>query len=133
MKGAASKLFNTTSANHIENIIDVNGVKVAKVAVSVDGTWQRRGYNSKYGVVFTISVDTGEVLDAVVRSLYCHQCASKHHLLKEEDFQQWYREHQSQCQINHQGSSESMETSGAIEMFLQSIETRNLMYHIFFW
>ena len=66
MKEAASKLFNTTSANHIENIIDVNGVKVAKVIVSVDGTWQRRGYNSKYGVVLIISVDTGEVLDAVV-------------------------------------------------------------------
>ena len=33
------------------------------IITSVDGTWQRRGHNSKTGVVFVISILTGEVLD----------------------------------------------------------------------
>ena len=32
-------------------------------AVSFDGTWAKRGCTSLTGVVFVISVDTGEVLD----------------------------------------------------------------------
>ena len=28
------------------------------------------------GVVFVISIDTGEVLDYDVRSLFCHECTS---------------------------------------------------------
>ena len=34
------------------------------VAVSVDGTWQKRyGFSSLHGLVFIMSMDTGEVLD----------------------------------------------------------------------
>ena len=35
----------------------------ADVAVSVDGTWQKRGHNSRIVVVFILSIGTGEVLD----------------------------------------------------------------------
>ena len=47
---------------------------IAKVAVTVDDTWQRLGNCSKIGVVFVISVITGEVIDYVVKSLVCHEC-----------------------------------------------------------
>ena len=36
---------------------------IANVSVTVDGTWQKRGYSSKIGVVFVISVEMGEILD----------------------------------------------------------------------
>lgn len=42
---------------------DIGSNGVAEVAVTVDGTWQRRGHSSKIGVILVISVDTGEVLD----------------------------------------------------------------------
>ena len=48
----------------------LNNKQVAKVAASVDGTWQKRGHNSKIGVVFILSVDTGEVLDVIVKCLF---------------------------------------------------------------
>ena len=35
---------------------------IALVSVTVDWTWQKRGHSSKIGVVFIISVDTGEIL-----------------------------------------------------------------------
>ena len=64
LKDAGNKLFNVILENEPENV-DVNddGTQDANVAVSVDGTWQHRGCNSKFGVVFEISILTGEVLD----------------------------------------------------------------------
>ena len=43
-------------------------------SVTVDGTWQKRGHTSKIGVVFAISVDTGEILDYEIKSLFCCEC-----------------------------------------------------------
>ena len=49
--------------------------QVVDVAVSVDGAWQKRyGFNSLNGMVFVIYVDTGYVLDYVVKSKFCHEC-----------------------------------------------------------
>ena len=73
MKEAAQRLFVYIENNSPENIMLCNEKSVAKVAVTVDGTWQKRGFSSKIGVVFIISVDTGEVLDAMVKSLECHE------------------------------------------------------------
>ncbi|GFW02913.1 integrase catalytic domain-containing protein [Trichonephila clavipes] len=44
---------------------------IVKCGISVDGTWQRRGYTSMNGRVAAISVDTGKVLDIEVMSSYC--------------------------------------------------------------
>ena len=38
----------------------------ADVGVSVDGTWQRKGFSSTVGVVATISIDNGKVLDVAI-------------------------------------------------------------------
>ena len=35
---------------------------IAKVGVTVDGTWHKREHSSKMGVVFVLSIDTDEVL-----------------------------------------------------------------------
>ena len=40
------------------------------VAVSFHGTWAKRGHTSLFGVVFAISVDSGEVLDYEVLSKF---------------------------------------------------------------
>lgn len=81
-----------------------------------------------------MSVDTSEVIDVAIRSLYCHQCSVNASLLSEntDKFKEWYLKHKINCAINHCGSSGKMETEGAIEMFLRSIPTRYLMYSTFF-
>lgn len=44
------------------------------VAVSVDGTWQKRyGYSSLHGVIFVIAMGTGEVLDYELKSKVCFE------------------------------------------------------------
>ena len=42
---------------------DDKGNEVIKCGVSVDGTWQKRGYASLNGSVAALSIDTGKVLD----------------------------------------------------------------------
>ncbi|GFX56786.1 uncharacterized protein TNCV_495341 [Trichonephila clavipes] len=46
-----------------------------KCGISIDGTWQRRGYSSLNGCVSAISVDTGKFLEIEVMNQYCHICA----------------------------------------------------------
>ena len=43
---------------------------VVHTAVSVDGTWQKRGFTSYNGAVAAISITTGRVLDVEAMSPY---------------------------------------------------------------
>ncbi|GFX81198.1 uncharacterized protein TNCV_1911901 [Trichonephila clavipes] len=85
--------------------------------VSVDGTWQRRGFSSLNGCVSAISVDTGEIIDFETLSQFCRKCNSK-------------TEQQNvklQC-THHTGSSSSMEPVGAYRIFERSEDHRMLRY-----
>ena len=48
-----------------------------------------------------------------------------------DEYKEWKAAHDPVCQINHKGSSESMEAAGAEEIFLRSIEKRRLRYTLF--
>ena len=129
-KEAANKLANICLDEDPENTVISDGVIVTNVSVSVDETWQRKGHNSKTGVVFVISILTGEVMDYEVKTLYCHECVAH----KNDDkttlrYQQWMENHS--CDINHSGSSDSMETAAAVEMFSRSVGKQNLKYTTF--
>ena len=132
MSRAADRLFKLIEKETEDQIVTLpDGKKVASVAVSVDGTWQKRGHTSRIGVVFILSIDTGEVLDFVLKSLICHECNFGRSKFKGEQLMKWLETHKPNCTINHKGSSDSMETQGAIEMFLCSVERHNLQYTSF--
>ena len=129
MKEAADRLKYVTLEEEPENIeCDKDGNIIAHVAVTVDGTWQKRGHSSKIGVVFVISVRTGEVLDYIVKDLVCHTCQNYKKKHKTEEYIQWSEKHSSVCYVNHKGSLDSMESQEACETFLRSVEKRNLKY-----
>ena len=52
---------------------------VAKITVSCDGTWQKRGNSSSNGVVTVIAADTGKCLDYRVLSKHCDACSYWEH------------------------------------------------------
>ena len=129
---AAERLRQLASHEDEECVVEIDGQSVCKVAVSTDGTWQKRGYSSKIGVVFAISVMTGEIIDYEVKSLICKECSSKEHTDKTSaDYLSWKESHASHCEVNHVGSSEEMESSGAVSIFSRSIEKRKLIYSTF--
>ena len=133
LNAAANSLIEFTLDEHPEDVhIDDNGAMICDVAVTVDGTWQKRGHSSKIGVVFVLSVQTGEVLDFEVKSLYCHECTAHWHEDKTTDrFKRWLQDHQTECSINHSGSSEAMEAEAAKDIFLRSVEKLGLRYTVF--
>ena len=107
MKEAADRLLSSCSPDDIE--LDPNGVMIAQVAVTLDGTWQKRGHSSKHGVVYLLSVDTGEVLDYCIKTLFCQCVNHQNDVKKSSKYKDWYDGHKPNCTINYHGSSGGME------------------------
>ena len=55
---------------------------IVDIGVTVDGTWQRRGYTSMNGVVVDMSIDSGKILDIEPLSRYCKSCNTMSRTLK---------------------------------------------------
>ncbi|CAN7994762.1 unnamed protein product, partial [Ixodes pacificus] len=87
-------------------------------AVTVDGTWMKRGYSSLHGVVAAVSADTGKVLDFEVESKFCHMCARNLHP----------DDNLSECKITYDGPFGGMESAGAVKIFGRSVEKHQIMY-----
>ena len=62
------------------------------VTVTLYGTWQKKyGFNSLLGVVFLLSIRTGEVLGSVVKSKVCYECKSRRNWDQSSDcYKDWY-------------------------------------------
>ena len=131
MKEAASRIRKLVlDKNPHAGKIDPDGA--IPVAVSIDGTWHKRGYSSKYGVVVAILVDTGEVIDYEVLSKHCFECTKHSKDNKDsEKYKKWKEGHASKCNKNFHGSSGGMEGVGALSIFKRSIDQYKLKYTTF--
>ena len=103
---------------------------MADIEVSVDGTWQRRGYSSLNGVVVAISIDTGKIVDLEVLTRYCRQCDIQNKLLKDniEALNVWKEKHKGDCKLNHNGSAPAMKAALAKTIFERSAVERAARY-----
>ncbi|CAG5121444.1 unnamed protein product [Candidula unifasciata] len=112
---------------------EIKQKKGEAITVSCDGTWQRRGFQSKNGVVTLLTVDgpNSKVLDTAVLSNYCNPCAKNKKTKTEAEFQAWKLSHAQNCDKNHSGSAGSMEPTGALEMFRRSEQLYGLRYASF--
>ncbi|GFU19446.1 uncharacterized protein TNCV_4371271 [Trichonephila clavipes] len=79
-------------AEAVREAVDENDGK-RDLAVAVDGSWQKRGFASKNGLVTVTSVDTGKVIDVEVFSKHCI-CPNK-------------TKHLQNCKRNFEGYSEA--------------------------
>ena len=102
---------------------------VIDISVSFDGSWQKRGFTSLYGIGVCIDVLTGLVIDYHVRSKHCHTC----NMLEARDLPpaelaQRREEHAPDCDINHATSSKAMEVESAKVMWQRSEEKFKFRY-----
>ena len=108
--------------NNAYKIRDVSGNDDRECRVSIDGTWQKRGYSSHNGVVTVISLDTQKGLDVEVLSDKCQEC------------QIWEKRFNIQGTMHGRhptgarSSAGSMETARAVRIFERSLATRELKY-----
>ena len=106
---------------------------VMNIQVSFDGTWQKRGFTSNYGIGVCIDILTGLVIDYEVLSLYCHACVLKEgqhrdNEISEEQLLGWQELHASDCAKNFCGSSKAMEQESAKRMWARSLTRHHFRY-----
>ena len=102
------------------------------VAVSCDGTWQKRGHQSLYGVQAIISAATSKVLDYDIQSKHCQSCQWHANWDRStKDYKDLIEKHEPICDINYAGSANRMEAHGADVLWGRSLEGRNLRYTVF--
>ena len=99
-----------------------------QLSVSYDGSWKTRGFHSPFGVGFVIEVLTGLVIDYAIRSKYCVECELVGKKLNGEEKELWQQLHEDHCDVNHTGSSGSMETEAAKVMWSRSVEVMGAQY-----
>ena len=89
--------------------------QIVDIGVTVDETWQRRGYTSMNGVVVAMSVDSGKVLDIEVLPRFCKSCSSMGRILKDDPqkLEEWLETHKESCPVNYTGTAPAMEVEGA--------------------
>ena len=86
------------------------------IAVSGGGTWRKRGFSSSYGVLTALSTITGKALDCEVMSKDCKECKFWRGKEAHDAFQEWWEGHRNKCHTNFEGSSESMDASGLLNI-----------------
>ena len=117
------------AAAHLREMHKAKDDDILDVKVTCDGTWQRRGHQSLFGVVIVASWDTGQVLDTEVLSKWCMICNSKRHLdPTSQEFLDWWEEHQAFCEADFYDKSGSMEVEGALRIWKRSVEQYKLRY-----
>ena len=133
IRDAAKIAANHSMVNAADELIKPSG-HVANVGVTVDGTWQRRGYSSMNGVVVAMSVNNGKILDVEILNRYCKLCSTTSRNLKDnpEQLEEWQKIHKESCSLNYTGSAPAMEVEGAKRIFERSIEKRNLRYTTYY-
>lgn len=71
---------------------------------------------------------TGKVVDVLVKRKYCKSCEFWEKKSDTEEYREWAKTHENECQTNHQGSAGKMEVDAAIEMFHRSESLHGLKY-----
>ena len=84
---------------------------VLDAGVSIDGSWNQRGWAARDGVVAVISIDTGKVFDVAFLSNSCTACEQMKRKQQEGaisrmDYLGWVVRHEESCYHNHEGSSQ---------------------------
>ena len=107
--------------------IEIKTYGVSKCAVSLDGSWQRRGHSSHHGIVGCISIDTGKCIDIEVLSNFCEGCSYWEGKPKDtRKYIEWQEKHK--CKKDHDGSAGAMEPTGAASTFLRSESNHGLQF-----
>ena len=106
--------------DEVRKLYDASQNQVIDIIISCDGTWQKRGFSSLFGVVSIIAYETGKVNDYTVLSKHCSGC--KKWECKDQtttEYHTWKEQHD--CSINFSGSAGSMEPYSTFALFQLSL------------
>lgn len=121
---------NAVRKKHLEMDASLSDNDIIDICVSFDGTWQKRGHTSLYGIGIAIDIMTGLVVDFEIMSKYCPECIAAVRDLGNDtaEYHIWSSSHSSECQKNFSGSSNSMEMHAASILWKRSIKVAKMRY-----
>ena len=105
-------------------VLDDQGV--LDIAVSYDGTWQKRGHSSHNGIGCAIELSTGLPIDYEVLSKFCLKCK-----ITSEDpstTDEWKAAHADNCPRNFTGTANAMEVEAVKRIWQRSVEKHKFRY-----
>ena len=91
----------TAAVKEIREINNCEEDDLADISITIDGTWMKRGHSSLYGAVFSLSWQTGKVIDYEIKSKFCYKCnyLNKQDERPLQDYLCWKASHL--CDITH--------------------------------
>ncbi|CAF2218839.1 unnamed protein product [Rotaria magnacalcarata] len=91
------------------------------ITVSGDGSWQKRGFASLHGIVAVMSnCSESKVLDLKRMSKMCSICTGLLSIKVSDENKYLNLKANHECELNHRGSSGSMEVEGIYNLFSRS-------------
>jgi len=118
VRSSVIEVSNQVMKDAIQEEIDLSNS--TDIAISGDGTWQKRGFSSKNGVVTAVGKNSVKAVDVEVMTTVCYGCNSYKGPKRGLEFEEWKEKHMPQCSINHEGSAGMMEVTGMKRIFLRS-------------
>ncbi|GFW34689.1 uncharacterized protein TNCV_953171 [Trichonephila clavipes] len=125
--GIAAETLQSEVHSEVRNAYEIpSDVPVVDISVSFDGSWLTRGHTSLIGTACVIDILTGYVIDFEVMCKVCCNCSVAKRELGESsaDYDIWFEGHRKDCDINHSGSSASMEMEAALILWERFQEIR---------
>ncbi|PVD27848.1 hypothetical protein C0Q70_13023 [Pomacea canaliculata] len=117
------------AAQEYEQAEEVEGDENRDIHVSSDGTWMTVGFSSQVGVVTTIGMKNGKVIDTQAKSKVCKSCDYwKKQDPNSDKYCAWAAPHAAYFTLTHEGFSGLMEASGTCDIFKRSVEQYKLRY-----
>lgn len=112
---------------------NVNSDGSVNIATGFDGSWKTRGHSSSEGVTSAVAELTSQVVDVhhlVNTCRDCHRLKEAHENGKLDELTYLGKvvAHNETCRFNHAGSSQSMESTGTIEIYKRSTEEKLVRY-----
>jgi len=98
------------------------------IAVSCNGSWQKRGYSSLNGFLSAISMESGKVVDISPMSRFCKSCSNNKKWKKVDPVKYDILQKNHRCMANYEGSAPAMEVTGVKKMFNRSIHNYATRY-----
>ena len=122
------------SAKRVHSSSQATGLLPANLrscTLSFDASWHRRGHFSNQCFAAAIDSESGKVLDYQLYDRVCYLCSKWPEERKNnnpEDYEGYWSTHKLHCTANFSGSSQSMESAAAVDIWKRSISTHNLVY-----
>ena len=124
---AKETMTNATADLRIKKGVTSNTALV-DIAVSCDGSWQKRGYSSLNGFVSAISMESGKLVDISPMSRFCKSCSNNKKWKKVDPVKYDILQKNHRCMANYEGSAPAMEVTGVKKMFNRSIQNYATRY-----